>query len=200
MRLILIALVFGLALPTGRADELRPTLVSAAWTIDYSPSMPTALSEKQGEHFFEFPRSPGSVNYVTKPATELVFGQTITMRFKLEGNGKLTATEGRSPAKVRLFMQRTGDTLTVREPYKRWWSVASTELASPGTFVLSAKIKSSEWSSVFGAVGSAAPAAFADCLAHLAHLGFTFGGDFAGHGVFVRDGAVRFVLQQYRMI
>jgi hypothetical protein len=78
--------------------------------------------------------------------------------------------------------------------------MASVELVSPGTFILSVKIEPSKWSSVFGMVGSAASTAFVDCVADLAHLGFTFGGDFAGHGVSVRDGAVRFVLQDYRVM
>jgi hypothetical protein len=36
-------------------------------------------------------------------------------------------------------------------------------------------------------------------VADLAHVGFTFGGDFAGHGVYVKDGAVRFVLKRYEV-
>jgi hypothetical protein len=116
----------------------------------------------------------------------LQLGQTITMVFSLQGTGTLLANEGRSPAKVRLFVQRQGDTSTAEEPYKRWWSLAHVVLVSPGNFKLSAKIEPRAWSSVFGAVGSAAPTEFADCISNLAHWGFTFGGDFAGHGVYAR--------------
>lgn len=204
MRLILVmGLVLGLALAgnaTSRAERLRSTVVSPSWTIDHSPAMPSALTERRGAQFFDFPSAPGSVNYVTQRTPDVTLAQIITMRFKLEGKGKLMATEGRSPAKVRLFMQRAGDTLTTREPYKRWWSMASVALVSPGTYILSAKIEPSKWSSVFGVVGTAAPTEFADCVGHLAHLGFTFGGDFAGHGVLVTEGAVRFVLQDYRVL
>ena len=192
-------LVLGLAL-VGCEDSSAPPVPAVAgpsWKIAYSPSMPPALSGQAGRHFFDFPASGGSINYVIERAPAVKLGQTITMVFSLEGTGRLVATEGSSPAKVRLFMQRKGDTLTAKEPYKRWWSIASFDLASPGEFMLSAKITPSDWSSVFGAVGSAVPAEFADCVAHLAHLGFTFGGDFAGHGVYVTDGAVRFVLKEY---
>jgi hypothetical protein len=36
-----------------------------------------------------------------------------------------------------------------------------------------------------------APQVLLDCVANLAHLGFPFGGDFAAHGIYVTNGAVR---------
>ena len=166
------------------------------WTVSYSPSLPPALSRNAEGYFFDFPTRYG-VHYVTRRASSVRMGQTITMVFSLQGTGKLVATEGRSAAKVRLFLQRQGDTLTAQEPYKRWWSLPHVELVSPRSFTLSVKIDPREWSSVFGVRGNAAPAEFADCIANLENVGFTFGGDFAGHGVDVNGGAVRFILKEY---
>jgi hypothetical protein len=179
------------------APQFVPVQAGPSWTIAYSPSMPPKLAEQSGNYAFDFPTSTDGIDYVIKKAPAVQPGQTITMVFSLEGDGKLLATEGTASARVRLFMQRAGDTMTAGEPYKRWWSKAYVELVSPGTFTLSTKIEPSEWTSVFGVAGSSARTDFADCVTNLANLGFTFGGVFAGHGVYVTDGAVRFVLKQY---
>jgi hypothetical protein len=188
--------VFG-AYAHGRAKSLGPITAGPSWSIVYSPAMPPVLSGQSGAYFFDFPSSKDGVHYVIQQAPAVQLGQTITMVFSLHGSGKLLANEGRSAAKVRLFVQRLGDTMTANEPYKRWWSLAHAALISPGTFKLSAKIDPSAWSSVFGAVGHSASAEFADCISNLAHWGFTFGGDFAGHGVYAKNGKIRFVLKDY---
>lgn len=195
-----ILLIVALALPgcdDGSSPPFVPAVAGPSWTIAYSPSMPPEMSERAGDYFFDFPTAKDGIDYVIKRAPTVQMGQTLTMEFSLEGTGKLLATEGASPAKVRLFMQRKGDTLTAQEPYKRWWSRAFIELTSPGTFTLTTKVEPEGWSSVFGAVGKDVPTEFIDCVSNLAHLGFTFGGDFAGHGVYVTSGAVRFVLKEF---
>lgn len=192
--------VFGFVLAgcaNSHAKPLRSITAGPSWSIAYSPAMPPALSGQPGAHFFDFPKSVDGIHYVIQRAPAVQLGQTITMVFSLQGTGKLVANEGRSPAKMRLFLQRQGDTSTADEPYKRWWSMAHIMLVSPGTFKLSAVIQPKAWSSVFGAVGSSVPADFADCIANLGHWGFTFGGDFAGHGVYAKKGRVRFVLKEY---
>jgi hypothetical protein len=198
--ILILILAFALA-GHGSSSTLPigPAVADPSWTIAYSRVMPPTLSERAGIHFFDFPTDTDGIHYVIKRAPTVQLGQTITMVFSLEGRGKLLPNEGRSPAKVRLFMQRKGDTLTAEEPYKRWWSRAYFDLVSPREFTLSAKIRPSEWFSVFGAVGSKVPDEFGDCIANLAHVGFTFGGDFAGHGVYVSGGAVRFLLNDYRV-
>jgi hypothetical protein len=200
-RAFILAIAFGLVTagyPTSQAKPIGSITASPSWSIAFSPAMPPALSGQPGAYFFDFPKSTDGIHYVIQQAPALQLGQTITMVFSLQGTGTLLANEGRSPAKVRLFVQRQGDTSTAEEPYKRWWSLAHVVLVSPGTFKLSAKIEPSAWSSVFGAVGSAAPTEFADCISNLAHWGFTFGGDFAGHGVYARGGRIRFVLKEFR--
>jgi hypothetical protein len=45
---------------------------------------------------------------------------------RLRGKGNFVPTEGTTTARVRLFLQQRGDTLTAQEP--RWWSLAYVEL------------------------------------------------------------------------
>ena len=104
-------------------------------------------------------------------------------------------TQGNSPARVRLFLQQRGDQMTASEPFKRWWSVAYVDLAGHHEFTLTARLVPSQWSSVFGKIGSVVPNEFENAMASLDKIGFTFGGTFAGHGVYVTSGAVRFVLR-----
>lgn len=199
MRIFFILWLALIAPAAGNARPFVPTLAGLSWTIAYSPGMPSLLSQHAEGHFFDFPSSKSGIHYVIERAPVVKLGQTITMVFSLEGSGQLLANEGRSAAKVRLFLQRKGDTLTANEPYKRWWSLGSIELVSPGTFTVSAKVNPSEWFSVFGVMGTTMPQEFRDCVENLEHLGFTFGGDFAGHGVYAASGAVRFVLKDYNV-
>lgn len=176
-------------------NNSAPSLSAAPdWVIQYSsPAAGTSGTS------FTFPPGADGVRYVVHSSLPATSGQTVTLVFTLEGGGTLAPTEGGGPARVRLFLQRQGDTLTADEPYKRWWSTAFIDLTSPGTFTLTARIIPEEWSSVFGAVGSSSPeaiAGFYDCVANLANAGFTFGGMFAGHGV-VATGDVRFALQMF---
>jgi len=93
---------------------------------------------------------------------------------------------------VRLFLQQRGDALTAQEPYKRWWSVTYVELHE-GEFTLTASLLTS----VFGQRGAEVPNEFNTAISQLANIGFTFGGTFAGHGVYVTGGNARFILRQY---
>jgi hypothetical protein len=181
----------------GPASPREAKADDAPWAIAFSPAMPSALSERAGTYYFDFPADTDGIHYVFKRAPAVQPGQTITMVFSLEGRGKLLPNEGRSTARVRLFMQRKDDRMTASEPHKRWWSRAFSELAAPKEFVLSARIAPSQWTSVFGTPGSKVLDEFRDCIDNLTHVGFTFGGDFAGHGVYVKEGAVRFVLKEF---
>ena len=97
---------------------------------------------------------------------------------------------------MRLFLQQRGDTLTAQEPYKRWWSISYVELHE-GEFTLTASISPDQWTSVFGRRGDEVPHEFNSAISQLANVGFTFGGTFGGHGVYVAGGNARFILNQY---
>jgi hypothetical protein len=190
-----------LAVPFGACNDGRSTASAASsvtttdWTIAYSHNVPPRMIEEQGgTYYFNFPRSDG-VHYIMQRAPAVRAGQTVTMRFSIVGEGKLVPTQGEPPARVRLFLQQRGDRLTAAEEFKRWWSVASVELVA-GEFVLKAELVPAQWSSVFGKNGAQVPEAFHAAIADLEHVGFTFGGMFAGHGVYV-IGQARFVLKQF---
>jgi hypothetical protein len=167
------------------------------WTISYSPNMPARMEEsKSGTYSFYFPPKDG-VHYVTAAAPPVGLNQTVIMRFSIAGDGMLLPTQGKPPARVRLFLEQRGDRMTASEPFKRWWSVAHVDLVSRRHFTLAAQLVPGQWSSVFGKNGSAVPNKFRDCLASLDKIGFTFGGGFAGHGVYVVGGSARFVLESF---
>ena len=116
--------------------------------------------------------------------------------FAITGNANFVPTEGTATARVRLFLQQQGDTLTAQEPYKRWWSVPYAELRE-GESTLTVAVSPDQWSSVFGQGGAEVPNEFNAAISKLGNVGFTFGGTFAGHGVFVTGGNARFVLKQF---
>ena len=53
----------------------------------------------------------------------------------------------------------------------------------------------SEWSSVFPRENDAVP--FAEAKADVQVVGMTFGGCFAGHGVYVPQGSARFIVREF---
>jgi hypothetical protein len=108
------------------------------WKIAYSPNMPASMSGTEGNWYFDFPSQNG-VHYVYKLAPAIKAGQTITMHFALTGNANFVPTEGTATARVRLFVQQRGDTLTAQEPYKRWWSLPYVELRE-GEFTLTVSL------------------------------------------------------------
>jgi hypothetical protein len=165
------------------------------WKIVYSPNMPAWMSGTEGNWYFDFPNQNG-VHYVYKVAPAVRAGQTITMHFAITGNANFVPTEGTATARVRLFLQQRGDTLTAQEPYKRWWSLPYVELLE-GEFTLSVPLSPSQWTSVFGQSGAEVPNEFNAAIPNLENVGFTFGGTFAGHGVFVGSGNARFVLKEF---
>ncbi len=108
------------------------------------------------------------------------------MSFAIQGDGTIVPTEGGPPGRLRLFLWQKGDDLSGDKKFEfyRWWSLANVELKN-GDFILSVKISPKEWSSVFGKVGTSSAAAtssFNEAVNNLHAYGFTFGGQFAGHG------------------
>jgi hypothetical protein len=194
MRIALV--VLALLLTACDAESLLPwSQRTNDWKIAYSPNMPTSMSGTKGNWYFDFPSQNG-VHYVYKLAPAIKVGQTITMHFVITGNANFVPTEGTATARLRLFLQQRGDTLTAQEPYKRWWSLPYVELGE-GEFTLSVPLSPDQWTSVFGQRGAEVPNEFNATIPNLENVGFTFGGTFAGHGVFVTGGNARFVLKKF---
>ena len=172
-----------------------PTVPSNIWTTQYSTGVPRTFTDT-----FFFPPSDG-VHYVVRRAPEVREGNVISLTFSLEGTGTLVPTkELTSIPRIRLYLQQKGDTLTASEPYKRWWSTNNIELLSPGVYTLRTQVTSSQWSSVFGKNGSEVPSEYLKCISNLGHIGFTFGGSFAGHGVYASSGQVTFKVIEFSIL
>jgi hypothetical protein len=171
-----ISLIAAALLLTACNDE-GSTAVPApiiSWKIAYSPNMPASMSGGEGNWYFDFPSQNG-VHYVYKLAPAMKVGQTITMRYAITGNANFVPTEGTATARVRLFLQQRGDTLTAQEPYKRWWSLPYVELRE-GESTLTVSLSPEQWTSVFGQSGAEVPNEFNAAIPNLGNVGFTFGG------------------------
>ena len=68
-----------------------------------------------------------------------------------------------------------------------------------GEFTLTVSLSPDQWTSVFGQRGAEVPNEFNAAIPDLGNVGFTFGGTFAGHGVYVTGGNARFILKQYSL-
>ncbi len=95
--------------------------------------------------------------------------------------------------KLRLYMQRRGDDLN-KQQY-RYWSTPI-EVSQQGSYAIERQITLDGWTDVAGMPAGDFPAAFAALLADPAGVGFTWGAEFAGHGVST-VGALQFTLVEY---
>jgi hypothetical protein len=157
-------------------------------------------SEMQGNGpwYFDFP-SNGGVGYVYKPTGPLWAGQTITLRFAIQGDGTLSPADPADapPTTVRLFIWRAGDNGTGAGQYEfyRWWS-GVTQMPGAGEYTVQFPIDG-RWTSIFAKSGDMVPGSFADALQNAGYVGFTMSGQyFAGHGVRA-NGPARFVLKEF---
>jgi hypothetical protein len=209
----------GLALAAGQGDycpEASPlpsvalSLDPARWQIgpmidgrSYSPGMPTRPSADGSGWTFAFPEQDG-VHYVTTPLRGSLMGRSVVRaRFTITGPGRLVPTQGDPPARLRLFLQRSADNFTATGPYEfyRWWSVSSVALVA-GQHELTTALAPDQWLSVLGKRGDhpAAAGQFASAIVDLQAIGQTFGGMFAGHGVYVIEGWSNFGLMSYEIL
>jgi hypothetical protein len=195
--------LIGLVLLAACSDSAPP-----AWQVRYSTGV-TLDPPVQGREFsFDFPRPPGSVHYITRPAKAVAAREAVSATFTVSTQGAPVfdfRTEAHNvcdrPSSVRLLLQRRGDTMTGKGEYEfyRWWSAAGTVLAS-GTMTVEVPLKPALWISVFGKSGEANPAAFAAAMADLGNVGVTFGGGcFFGHGVRVMNGSATFTLERFEV-
>jgi len=177
-----------LAACNGGSNPMPP--VSAVWAFQYSPGMPPSMVG----NYFDFPPQDG-VHYVVRSGAAR---SSIGMTFTISGNGTIVPTQGNPPALVRLYFQRAGDDMSGAGQYEfyRWWSTDSIELKA-GDFTLAVPLTPERWSSVYGKHGDVVPAQFQAAVGGMQTLGFTFGGEFAGHGDYVTNGSARFTLTSF---
>jgi hypothetical protein len=183
----------------GNSDSGTP------WEIRYSTDVSLNARAPGQEFSFNFPRLPGSVHYITKPATLAAGGAArATFTVTTKGDpafGYHTAADNTcdKPAAVHLFLQRQGDDMSGKGRYEfyRWWSNAGVVLKE-GSATLDVALKPALWTSVFGKTGEVNPDAFAAAVGHLGNVGVTFGGGcFYGHGVSVVNGSALFTMRRF---
>jgi hypothetical protein len=199
----------GVTLVASQGSSASPLAISldpARWQIgpiirgqNYSPGMPFHPAAATSGWSFTFPAQDG-VHYVTTPLSEPLICRQLNVRFSIAGPGRLVPTQGDPPARIRLFLQRRGDDWSGFGAYEfyRWWSISNVVLEA-GKYELTAPLVPDQWFSVFGKRGDhpAAAGQFAAAIADLHAMGQTFGGMFAGHGVFAVGGLSRFTLESY---
>lgn len=172
--------------------ETMPVL-PPGWNLQFSKNVPAQMtSAGDGTYYFDFPQQDG-VHYVLEPIDQLTLGKTITMKFAIVGVGKLIPVDGDPTARIRLMIQQKDDTLA--QPDKRWWS-APLELKNPGEYTLTTQLEFVQWIGIGGGLPTAGAAGFANCVANIANVGFSFGGWSAGHGVYA-SGPSRFILRSF---
>jgi hypothetical protein len=211
-----------LLLPIAEGDnravlaESRSSVVpldSQAWSILYSPGMPPhPMPQAGGGWYFDFPKVPGSVNYVlaeVNSAASRSVAASITVttsgapRFDYDFGPDNSCA---FPAHVRFLLQQKGDDLSGKngKQYFRWWSNRVAYRLAPGSANLKVSLTDlNQWISVFGEkanASAAAAAGFQQAIAQLGHVGFSFGGGcFYGHGVHVSGGSARFAITSYTL-
>lgn len=139
----------------------------------------------------------GEPHYVVKAAPPLAQGQTITIKFRVDGTGTLVPSDGGSKqALLRLFLWERGDNLSCAGAYQefRIWS-GGVPLIPGQAGSLSVVIDPANWTDCYGQHPNAQ--AFAMLLANAYAVGYTFGGSFAGHGVDVTNGTATFTLLSF---
>jgi hypothetical protein len=179
------------------------TMDPGAWNFLYSPNMPAhPRARDAGSWEFNFPPRDG-VHYLVRSAIGRL-GHGISATFVIEGDGRLIESdpcEG-SQAAARLFFQRRGDDLSAAKEFHRWWSIETFLLNGDTKAGLTVALDPALWSSVFGKAGNSSAAvitAFQAAASDVQNVGVTFGGCYAGHGVYVVDGPARFIMTGYAL-
>ncbi len=176
----------------------------ARWMFQHSPNMPVNPAVHPQGWQFKFPNSNG-VHYLVQPTSGYMNGK-MWSAFRVEKDAAAQIVEVQpcppSPnvARVRLYFQRRGDDLTAAKEFYRWWSVQTFALNIDTASGMSADLVPEQWSSVLGKGGgssAAATAGFIQAKADVQAIGITFGGCFAGHGVYVTAGSASFVVSDY---
>ena len=194
----------------GAAISMAPS----AWQIRYSPGMPMQpVANAGGGWAFDFPSSAkglcpapatqppdfnvspcSHVDYVTVPYTAPITANSLTITLDVVASSPVydyhTAPNNTcvTTAKARLLLEHTGDASLSNVVY-RWWSTTEYVLGdSASGVVLTVPLTTNQWSDVDGQLASSTPAlgaAFAETLQNMGAVGITFGGCFAGHGVYL---------------
>lgn len=177
-----------------------------AWTF-HSNTNGTTLQNTSSGFRFNFPMSPGYVNYCMYSLNKAISGEMVCT-FQITGtdpvfNGILRdQTAAFPPPGIRLWFQRKGDdwSAAIGGGSYRWWSTDWRILADELGAVrgIQVPLTPDRWTNVRGRTGTQDPGGFAAALQNCGSVGMTFGGgNFAGHGVNLLNGSAVFDMRQF---
>ena len=156
------------------------------WDAEYSHGV-TLVRNDDGTWYFDFPSADG-VHYITRayegaPPKKMLLQMQI---IKLAGGPAFISMDG-DPPKVRLYFTN-GDLFSNDG---RWWSNPAYADLSAGRQGLAVLVTPGLWSNLKGTPGNQRADQFFQCAKNVKRVGFTFGGKFAGHGVYATGGKAR---------
>ncbi len=204
----------------------QPNLATpSAWNILYSVQAQAPTVVPEGLQF-NIPRCDGEqatcgqstspqIDYVTTACPPSLVGNSIrfTVEIQLDPGAFVRQTDdgwgGATPPRVRLLIRRSNELTAL--PY-RWWSIPKTALGL-GFIPMTAGIHTIEqplgptypdgtaaWKSVMTENSLTHPTQFADAKKYVTSFGWTYGGNYAGHGNQVTLGACRFIVRELQII
>jgi hypothetical protein len=143
---------------------------------------------------------------MTKFSASLLDASYLTATFKVVATGTPkfnyvfeTGNTCANPAHARLSFARTG--WSKGGEFYRWWANFDAYELAPGSVTLAVPLTPSQWSSVFGKIGSQDAGSldgFRSALKDVTQVGLEFGGGcFFGHGVSVSGGSAKFIMTKY---
>jgi len=201
------------------AQSMDPT----DWRSLYNNyTLPVTFVERGSGWEFDFPpynpdpKLPwweqfGQVNYVMTDFVPPAEPTAVVMKLRLESSPAVVYYSMDRPdvlpCKVRPMLQSAeavyfAEKLELPYEFRRWWPInVYYALGSNDNqdITLYAPLEPGNWSSVYGVRGDQTPW-FHVAMNRIQSVGFTFGGNFYGHGVRLSEGAATFVLLAYRLI
>lgn len=139
---------------------------------------------------FNMPTPNVSVNYVYTAPPNDVSGKVIRLIYNIAGNATFGTVDGGTP-QLRLFLWQQNDQ---GGPTFRWWCAVPALLVTGDNQELTCVADPWTWTDVNGQND---PVGFNAALTHPYAVGFTFGGQFAGHGVWVTSGSATFKINSF---
>ncbi len=169
---------------------------ASGWVISYSPNMPKNPTASGAGWSFTFPSQDG-VHYVMVPYHANKQHQTLTITYRVSGKGKFVSVDdpcrgaGFSP-----ILERQGDTLAASQPFYRFWGTSALLVADGQVHTATYPLTYDKWTGVFGKTSQPD---FDAAMKNLMGVGITFGGCYAGHGVYVSGGTAKFEMLNYQI-
>jgi hypothetical protein len=187
MRKSTLALMIGLSACTGSNNTPTPTPATGNEWVTFGAGV-VPVDANGG---FTFPSSSNqAVGYIYKKPSVNVSGKTIILNYTILGDVGTqfipSPASGTGAASIRLFMWENGDNISCAGPYAsyRWWAINGAANLALGNTSISAAVTPALWSNCFGKHGDTVVNEFNGAVNNLLGIGFTFGAEYYGHGVY----------------